>query len=233
VTATEGPVPSPNGEPGHDDGLERFLVDQTLSDSDQTVSDTDQTLSDADQQRAECDRDSSDRDRRASDLEQAAADETWAVKPGASLADLATIDLRRITDVLQVDHASLFLRDPDDARHAAVVAETGLPVGEALPEHGELLARVLCTGCPANIQSHAGTDEPCCAALATPLVCGDRAVGAVLVVTRRASRRLGAIDSQVIQRATRDLVERFLAPGDRRAAGASDRSVPDAPAARR
>ena len=43
----------------------------------------------------------------------------------------------------------------------------------------------------------------------------DRAVGAVLVVTRRASRRLGAIDSEVIQRATRTLVERFLAPGDR------------------
>ena len=74
MTATEGSVPSPNGDPGHDDELERSLVDQTLSDSDQTVSDTDQTLSDADQQRAERDQDSSDRDQRASDLEQAAAD---------------------------------------------------------------------------------------------------------------------------------------------------------------
>ena len=68
---------------------------------------------------------------------------TWAVKPSASLADLATIDLRRITDVLQVDHASLFLRDPDDPQLAAVVAETGLPVGDALPEHRMLLADVL------------------------------------------------------------------------------------------
>jgi hypothetical protein len=161
-------------------------------------------------------------------------DATWAVKPGASLADLATIDLRRITDVLQVDHASLFLRDPDDPRHAAVVAETGLPVGEALPEHEVLLERVLCTGCPAEVQSHAGTDEPCSAALATPLVHGDRAVGAVLVVTRRASRRLGAIDSQVVQRATRNLVERFLAPGDGRGADTgSERFMRDAPATRR
>ena len=68
---------------------------------------------------------------------------TWAVKPNASLADLATIDLRRIADVLQVDHASLYLRDPDDPRRAAVVAEIGLPVGEALPEHRMLLSRVL------------------------------------------------------------------------------------------
>jgi hypothetical protein len=42
-----------------------------------------------------------------------------------------------------------------------------------------------------------------------------RAVGALLVVTRRASRRLGAIDSEVVQGATRTLVERFIAPGDR------------------
>ena len=42
-----------------------------------------------------------------------------------------------------------------------------------------------------------------------------RAVGALIVVTRRASRRLGAIDSEVVHRATRTLVERFLAPGER------------------
>jgi GAF domain len=138
---------------------------------------------------------------------------TWAVKPGASLADLATIDLRRITDVLQVDHASLFVRDPDDPQRAAVVAQTGLPVSEALPEHRMLLADVLQSGCAAEIQCHGGAGEPCSAALATPLLHEDRAVGAVLVVTRRQSRCLGAIDAQVIQRAMRALVERFLTPG--------------------
>jgi GAF domain-containing protein len=140
---------------------------------------------------------------------------TWGVKPGATLADLATIDLRRITDVLQVDHASLFLRDPDDPQRAAVVAETGLPVGEALPEHRMLLSRVLDSGRGAGVQCTGGSGEPCSAALATPLVHEDRAVGAVLVVTRRANRQLGAIDAQVVQRATKKLVERFLAPRDR------------------
>jgi hypothetical protein len=159
---------------------------------------------------------------------------TWAVKPGASLADLATIDLRRITDVLQVDHASLFLRDPDDPQRAAVVAETGLPVREALPEHCTLLSRVLHSGRSAEIQHPAGAGEPCSAALATPLVHEGHTVGAVLVVTRRASRRLGAIDAQVVHRATRKLVERFLAPSDRDESGAgSDRFVREAPASRR
>ena len=158
---------------------------------------------------------------------------TWAVKPGASLADLATIDLRRITDVLQVDHASLFLRDPDDPQRAAVVAQTGLPVSEALPEHRTLLSDVLHSGCAAEIQCTGAAGEPCSAALATPLLHEDRAVGAVLVVTRRASRRLGAIDAQVIQRATRALVERLLTPGDRRESRVeSDRFVRDAPISR-
>jgi hypothetical protein len=158
---------------------------------------------------------------------------TWAVKPGASLADLATIDLRRITDVLQVDHASLFLRDPDDPRCPAVVAETGLPVCEALPEHRMLLSDVLQSGCAAEIQHPGGAGEPCSAALATPLLHDDRAVGAVLVVTRRASRRLGAIDTQVIQRATQTLVERFLTPTGRAESWVgSDRFVRDAPASR-
>ena len=159
---------------------------------------------------------------------------TWAVKPNASLADLATIDLRRIADVLQVDHASLYLRDPDDPRRAAVVAEIGLPVGEALPEHRILLSRVLHTCCSAELHGQAGTDDACSAALATPLLHGDEAVGAVLVVTRRPSRRLGAIDSQVIQRGTGTLVERFLAPGERHASGvASERFVRDALGSRR
>lgn len=159
---------------------------------------------------------------------------TWAVKPGASLADLATIDLRRITDVLQVDHASLFLRDPDDPQRAAVVAETGLPVGEALPEHRLLLCDVMQSGCAAEIQSHGGAGEPCSAALATPLLHDDRAVGAVLVVTRRESRRLGAIDAQVIQRATKVLVDRFVTSGDHRQRRVeSERFVREAPASRR
>ena len=159
---------------------------------------------------------------------------TWAVKPGASLADLATIDLRRITDVLQVDHASLFLRDPDDPQRAAVVAQTGLPVSEALPEHRTLLTDVLQSGCAAEILHPGGAGRPCSAALATPLLHEDRAVGAVLVVTRRESRRLGAIDAQVIQRATRKLVERFLKPGDRREPRVeSERFTRDAPPARR
>lgn len=50
-----------------------------------------------------------------------------------------------------------------------------------------------------------------------------RAVGALLVVTRRANRRLGAIDSEVVHGATRTLVERFIAPGDRPERGISDR----------
>jgi hypothetical protein len=158
---------------------------------------------------------------------------TWAVKPGVSLADLAAIDLRRITDVLQVDHASLFLRDPDDPGRAAVVAEMGLPVSEALSDHRMLLTRVLHTGA-AEVQHPAGGDETCFAALATPLVHEGRAVGAVLLVTRRANRRLGAIDAQVVQRATKALVQRFLAARDRGMAEVgSERFVRDAPAARR
>ena len=93
---------------------------------------------------------------------------------------------------------------------------------------------MLRTCCAAELHGQAGADEACSAALATPLVHGDEAVGAVLVVTRRASRQLGAIDAQVIQRATRTLVARFLAPGERREAGvASDRFMRDAPAERR
>ena len=63
----------------------------------------------------------------------------WDLSPGATLADLATIELRRITDVLQVDHASLFLRDADDPERTIAVAEAGLPSGEALPERCMLL----------------------------------------------------------------------------------------------
>lgn len=139
----------------------------------------------------------------------------WDLSPGASLADLATIELRRITDVLQVDHASLFLRDADDPERTIAVAEAGLPSGEALPERCPLLTQVLETGRAAEVERFEGPGGACCGALASPLVHNGRAVGALLVVTRRASRRLGAIDSEILHRATRTLVDRFLAPGDR------------------
>jgi hypothetical protein len=154
----------------------------------------------------------------------------WDLCPGASLADLATIELRRISDVLQVDHASLFLRDGDDPEHPVAVAEAGLPSGEALPERCLLLEQVLQTARPAQVESFDGPGGACCGALASPLVHDGRAVGALLVVTRRASRRLGAIDSEVVQRATRTLVDRFIAPADRHEPhGVSDqpRSVSD------
>ena len=139
----------------------------------------------------------------------------WDLSPGATLADLATIELRRITDVLQVDHASLFLRDAEDpGRTIPVVAEAGLPAREALPERCLLLERVFETARAAHVERFEGPAGRCCGALASPLMHEDRALGALLVVTRRASRRLGAIDSEVVQMATQKLVDRFLAPGD-------------------
>ena len=130
----------------------------------------------------------------------------WDLRPGASLAELATIELRRITDVLQVEHASLFLRDGGDPEHTVAVAEAGLPSREALPERCLLLEQVLQTARSAQVERFKGPGGACCGALASPLVHDGRAVGALLVVTRRASRRLGAIDSEVVQRATRTLV---------------------------
>jgi hypothetical protein len=142
-------------------------------------------------------------------------DVNWDLSPRASLADLATIELRRITDVLQVDHASLFLRDGDDPERTIAVAEAGLPSDEALPERCLLLEQVLQTARAAQVERFEGPGGACCGAMASPLVHDGRAVGALLVVTRRASRRLGAIDSEVVQGATRTLVERFIAPSDR------------------
>jgi hypothetical protein len=139
----------------------------------------------------------------------------WDLSPRASLADLATIELRRITDVLQVDHASLFLRDAEDPRRTVAVAEAGLPTREALPERCLLLEHVLETARAAKVERFEGPAGRCCGALASPLLHDDRALGALLVVTRRASRRLGPIDSEVVQMATRTLVERFLAPSER------------------
>jgi hypothetical protein len=142
-------------------------------------------------------------------------DVNWDLSPGASLADLATIELRRITDVLQVDHASLFLRAGDHPERTIAVAEAGLPSGQALPERCLLLEQVLQTARAAQVERFEGPAGACCGALASPLVHQGHAVGALLVVTRRASRRLGAIDSEVVHGATRTLVERFIAPGDR------------------
>jgi hypothetical protein len=142
-------------------------------------------------------------------------DVNWELSPAASLADLATIELRRITDVLQVDHASLYLGDSDDPERTVAVAEAGLPSGEALPERCGLLAQVLETARAAHVERFEFPGGASCGVLASPLVHDGRAIGALLVVTRRANRRLGAIDSEVVQGATRTLVERFIAPADR------------------
>jgi hypothetical protein len=151
-------------------------------------------------------------------------DVNWDLTPRASLADLATIELRRITDVLQVDHASLFLRDAEDPERPIRVAEAGLPACEALPERCRLLEHVLATARAAQVEGFEGPAGRSCGALASPLVHEDRALGALLVVTRRASRRLGAIDSEVVRTATQTLVERFLAPSERsEPTGRSDR----------
>jgi hypothetical protein len=153
---------------------------------------------------------------------------TWGLKPPASLADHATIELRRITDVLQVDHASLFLRDPAHPHRAVTVAETGRPLDEALSEHATIVGRVLHTGRVQEIHRSAGSDQTTCAALATPLEHEGQAVGALLVVTLRRNRRLGPIDAQLIGRATETLVERILRPPEE--GGRSDRFTRGAPA---
>jgi hypothetical protein len=159
---------------------------------------------------------------------------TWRVKPAASLADHATIELRRITEVLQVDHASLFLRDPDHPHRAVPVAETGAPIAEALSEHATIVGRVLQTGRVQEVHLPSRPGETTCAALATPLEHEGEAVGALLVVTLRKNRRLGAIDAQLIGRATETLVERILPRGGEGVEGAgSQRFTRDTPGARR
>jgi GAF domain-containing protein len=132
---------------------------------------------------------------------------TWGVKP-PSLAAHATIELRRIIDILQVDHASLFLRDPERARRPVHVAETGSPLADTLPEHATIVGRVLSTGRVQDLE--ADSDEAAGAALAMPLEHDGEVIGALLVVSRRPNRRLGAADAQVIGRATETLVERVL-----------------------
>src|SRR5215217_3449281 len=45
-------------------------------------------------------------------------------RPAASVADLAAIELRRIAEVLQVEHVSLFLHDSEHPQRAAEAAPT-------------------------------------------------------------------------------------------------------------
>ena len=134
---------------------------------------------------------------------------SWAIKP-PSLAEHATIELRHISDVLQIDHASLFLRDAEHRHRAVLVAETGRPLADALAEHATIVGRVLSTGRVQEVEPRVGPGEPAGAALATPLEHEGEAVGALLVVTLRPNRRLGAADAQVIGRATENLMERIL-----------------------
>jgi hypothetical protein len=137
---------------------------------------------------------------------------TYSPRPGASVADLAAIELRRITDVLQVEHASLFLHDPEHPQRAAAVAATGLPVEEALVEYGAIVARVLHTGRIQTIEHAHDRGRDGCSAMAAPLLDAHDAIGALLVVTVRESRRLGAFDAQVIVRATETLASRIASP---------------------
>jgi hypothetical protein len=130
---------------------------------------------------------------------------TWLVKP-PSIAEHAIIELRHIIEVLQVEHASLFLRDGEHGRRPQCVAETGTPLADALPGHSTLIARALSTGRVQELEPATGGG----AALAMPLDGEGEAIGALLVVSLRRSRRLGAADAQVIGRATEILVERIM-----------------------
>jgi hypothetical protein len=141
---------------------------------------------------------------------------------GASVADLAAIELRRVAEVLLVDHASLFLPEPADPDRAMMIASIGTPVEDALPAHAGVVARVLTTGRVQQVHHVHGDPRGARSALATPLLDRHRPVGALLVVTLRESRRLGLFEMQVIDRATETLVHRVLTPWRR---SASDRFV--------
>jgi hypothetical protein len=133
-------------------------------------------------------------------------------RPAASAADLAAIELRRIIDVLQVEHASLFVHDEDHPQRAAAVAAAGIPVDEALAEYGGVVARVMHTGRVHEVAHPHGSARGACSAMAVPLLDGERPIGVLLVVTVRDSRRLGTFDAQVIVRATETLVSRIASP---------------------
>jgi GAF domain-containing protein len=133
---------------------------------------------------------------------------SWRVKP-PSLAEHATIELRRITDVLQLDHASLFLRDHAQPQRATLVAAIGADLAAALPEHATIIGRVLSSGRVQEVEPSAHGDA-IGAALATPLEHEGETIGALLVVSLRRNRRLGAADTKVIGHVTEMLVERIL-----------------------
>jgi hypothetical protein len=154
--------------------------------------------------------------------------------PGASVADLATIELRRITDVLQVEHVSLFLPDPDDMERPALIASIGTPLEQALPTHASVVARAVATGRVQEVHHVHGDPRGARSALAAPLLNERRPIGALLVVTLRERRRFGLFEAQVIGRATETLVARILAPMPReQRRGGSDRFVRGAVTSRR
>jgi hypothetical protein len=155
---------------------------------------------------------------------------SWRFK-APSVADHAIIELRRITDVLQVEHASLFLRDPANPHAAVHVAESGCPLGAALGEHAMVVERVLRTGSVQEVEPRSAPDGASGAALATPLERDGETFGVLLVVALRANRRLGATDARVLGRATETLVERVLHaasrdPGDGAASDRFTRLIP-------
>jgi hypothetical protein len=130
----------------------------------------------------------------------------WSRQTTATIADLAAIELRRIVDVLQVEHASVFLRDDEHPTGAAEVASVGVAADEALVDHADLVARVMRAGDPHD----AGRDG--CSAIAAPLLDEGEPLGVLLVVTVRESRRLGAFEARLIARAAETLVNRIVAP---------------------
>jgi hypothetical protein len=130
----------------------------------------------------------------------------WARQTTATIADLAGIELRRIVDVLQVEHASVFLRDDEHPAGAAEVASIGVAAHEALVDHADVVARVMRAG----DTHHAGRDG--CSAIAAPLLDEGEPLGVLLVVTVRESRRLGAFEARLIARAGETLVNRIVAP---------------------
>jgi hypothetical protein len=137
---------------------------------------------------------------------------SWAPQPNATIADLAAIELRRIVDVLQIEHASLFLHDPDHPQRPAMLAAEGLPVDEALVEYGGVVARVMHTGRVHEVAHAHGAGRGGCSAMAVPMLDGERPIGVLLAVTVRESRRLGTFDAQVVVRAAETLVSRIVAP---------------------
>jgi GAF domain-containing protein len=154
--------------------------------------------------------------------------------PGASVADLAAIELRRITDVLQVDHVSLFLPDPDDPERTAPIASTGTPLDQALPTHASVVARAVATGRVQEVHHAHGDPRGARSALAAPLLDARRPIGALLVVTLRECRRFGLFEAQMIAHAAETLVARILAPMPcQQRRGRSDRFVRDVEPSRR